>query len=139
MEKGIVSTPDERLIVEVPLDADWLTPNGFYIAGYYWGRKIRSPDDPDVQRQDPNFIRGVEDGYGDGMAKNERELQATAAQREAEATIMREQQAKIDALLDRSKKDRLARIKRDRALRRQSLGDTVKYDDDYRDEYGIPF
>lgn len=57
----------EPLVVEIPLDPQFVTEAGFYMAGYLWGKKIRSANDPQIQCQHPAFIEGVKDGYGDGM------------------------------------------------------------------------
>lgn len=67
------------LIVEVPFDPDYLTEAGQYIAGYTWGKHIRSAKEfetPGHARGDwvelyPRFVQGVRDGLGDGMRKNE--------------------------------------------------------------------
>lgn len=39
-----------------------------YIAGYIWGMKIRSVDSAPKDAPE-TFLRGVEDGYGDGMRR----------------------------------------------------------------------
>lgn len=54
--------------VEVPLSPDFLTEDGMYIAGYIWGMKIRSVDSAPKDAPE-TFLRGVEDGYGDGMRR----------------------------------------------------------------------
>lgn len=54
-------------VVEVPLDSQYLTDEGMYMAGYLWGRHIRSPGS--APKNAPEiFLRGVEDGFGDGLA-----------------------------------------------------------------------
>lgn len=67
---------DRDNVVEVPLDPKYLTPDGFYISGYLWGRHIRSVEGGLPEGADDAFKQGVEDGYGDGMARNIESLEA---------------------------------------------------------------
>lgn len=103
--------PDEPLMVEVPLDPEYLTPDGQYIAGYHWGKHVRSPQEFETagwHRGDyidrfPEFVQGVKDGYGDAMrriegeiaAKRELEKQAKAQQATEAAEIHRRTAAEI--------------------------------------------
>lgn len=61
-------------LVELPLDPEFITPDGMYMAGYLWGQHVRSPKDA-AQMFDcnayPDFYKGVEDGYGDKMREME--------------------------------------------------------------------
>lgn len=51
------------------------------MAGYMWGQHGRSANDPNVQRQVPDFIRGVEDGYGDLMERHKEQLTEKSKQK----------------------------------------------------------
>lgn len=57
---------NNRPIVEVPLDDEYITAEGMYIAGYIWGKHVRSTDSAPKDAPE-DFIRGVEDGYGDAL------------------------------------------------------------------------
>jgi hypothetical protein len=72
----------DPLIVELPLDPEFVTPDGFYMAGYRWGEKGRSVDHQ-VQRQHPDFVRGVEDGWGDWMQRSGDKIAKNQEQKEA--------------------------------------------------------
>lgn len=65
-------------IVEVPLDPKYLTEDGFYMAGYLWGRHIRTVEGGLPQDATDVFKQGVEDGYGDGMDEISERLTGTA-------------------------------------------------------------
>jgi hypothetical protein len=77
-----VAEVSEPIVVEIPLDPEFVTEAGFYMAGYLWGQKIRSADDPEVQCQHPAFIEGVEDGYGDGLTRINEETSIKSAEAE---------------------------------------------------------
>lgn len=57
---------DNENIVEVPLDPQYLSDEGMYMAGYLWGRHVRSPKSS-PKNAPVIFIKGVEDGYGDAL------------------------------------------------------------------------
>jgi hypothetical protein len=72
----VSQTPNEPPLVEVPLDWSYITEEGAYVAGYNWGRKGRSPNDPQVKNCGiSSFILGVKDGYGDWKAQSQREIE----------------------------------------------------------------
>lgn len=65
---------DEILTVEIPLDPEYLTEDGFYMAGYMWGLHVRGPESWGAGEREqvekyPDFLKGVEDGYGDSLQK----------------------------------------------------------------------
>lgn len=62
MTAGEMATKPET--VELPLNPEYITPEGMYVAGYWWGSKGRSPESipPDAA---PEFIQGANDGWGD--------------------------------------------------------------------------
>lgn len=49
--------------VTVPLKPEYLTPEGMYVAGYWWGSQGRGTNW--LPTDDPQFVMGVEDGNGD--------------------------------------------------------------------------
>jgi hypothetical protein len=49
----------------VPLDYEFLTPSGMYYQGYIEGQKGRSLKNQDTDNLPPEFVSGVEDGYGE--------------------------------------------------------------------------
>jgi len=57
---------DKNKVVEVPLSSKYLTHDGLYMAGYHWGRHIRSPESA-PSGAPVAFLQGVRDGYGDGL------------------------------------------------------------------------
>jgi hypothetical protein len=107
----------EPLIVEVPFDPEYLTDAGQYVAGYHWGKHIRSPQEfetPGHARGDwaelyPRFVQGVRDGYGDGLRhngeivrENEEFIAATSRRRARNIEL-----AQIKEALDKTRTEQL--------------------------------
>lgn len=52
--------------VTVPVKPEYLTPEGMYVAGYWWGSQGRGTKW--LPTDDPQFVMGVEDGNGDWLS-----------------------------------------------------------------------
>jgi hypothetical protein len=51
----------------VPLDYEFLTPGGMYYQGYIEGQKGRNLKETNTDNIPEEFIKGIEDGYGDWL------------------------------------------------------------------------
>lgn len=85
---------NERFVVEVPLDVDYLTEDGLYMAGYLWGKHVRNPNTlGDVPE---TFLLGARDGYGEtwaGEVGNETLAKNKAARDKNREELIRARQA----------------------------------------------
>jgi len=78
--------------VELPLDPEYVTQDGAYMAGYIWGQHVRSEKDA---RQDfpgdtplhEDFYKGVADGYNDQMNKMSEETKQNKENEKSNAVL----------------------------------------------------
>lgn len=80
------------LTVEIPLDPKYVTPDGMYMAGYIWGSHVRSPDSWSLGEREqvdkyPDFLKGVQDGYGDAMHKMKDAIHETKDDRQSSKAL----------------------------------------------------
>lgn len=77
-------------MIELPLDPEYLTADGFYMAGYIWGQHVRSEGDarqdfPGDTQGHEDFYKGVVDGYNDKMNEMDARLAKKAPKTQADA------------------------------------------------------
>jgi hypothetical protein len=62
--KGELNTDPET--AQIPLNPEYLTPDGWYAAGYWWGSQARNVDvDAPTCEVPEEFLQGARDGFGD--------------------------------------------------------------------------
>jgi hypothetical protein len=99
---------DKPNYVELPLDPEYVTQDGAYMAGYIWGQYVRS--EPTARQMftadtplHEDFFKGVADGYNDKLnemnaqikAPKQNEQSRSVEQSEADARITMDQLAKL--------------------------------------------
>lgn len=92
----------ETKYIELPLDPEFLTPDGFYMAGYIWGQHVRSEKDarydfPGDTQGHTDFYQGVSDGYNDKMNAMHDEMVAKTAPKKPQEPLSDAQLAKLIA------------------------------------------
>lgn len=80
-----------KLVVEITLDPEYLTPDGMYMAGYHWGQHVRNPDEDQrvINCGYDDFIQGARDGYGDKMRELEEKIRDDKQKKENETKLAR--------------------------------------------------
>lgn len=61
-----------KRLVELPFDPEYISQDGFYMAGYIYGQHVRSEKDarqefPGATQCHEDFYKGVLDGFNDKM------------------------------------------------------------------------